>query len=135
MVKQFLSPGFERETLHETYECNSCLQPITNPICHECLGKQMSGWMALYPNIKKKMAPKLKDYVKEVNNNVASGVSCVSCGKNQAALCPYCFAEAIYNLLKKNKIDRMVIMDFLSTFNFDLNHEGYIKEAAEEGLF
>lgn len=135
MTIKFL-PGFEREHLNnEAYECTSCLEPITNPICHDCLGKQIIEWMNLYPSIKKKMHSKLANYVKEVNNNIVSSVNCISCGKNKAALCPYCFTEAIYNMLKKHKIDKMIIMDFLYTFNFDLKHEGYIEEAANSGLY
>jgi hypothetical protein len=135
MVKRFFSSGFERDTIQQAYECMQCSEPITNPICHECLGNQISGWLGLYPSIKKRMQPELKKYIIGVNNNVIKGVNCVSCQKKQAALCPYCFTEGIFNLLKKSKIDKMVIMDFLSTFNFDLKHEGYIQEAINEGLY
>ncbi len=58
--KNFLT-GFERDTiqtLQESYECASCFEPITNPICHECLGNQITQWLGFYPNIKKKMLPK-----------------------------------------------------------------------------
>ena len=140
MAKKFLS-GFERENikealaLTESYECMQCSEPITNPICHDCLGRQIKAWMNLYPSVRKKMSGKISNYVIEVNNNTINSVNCISCGKNKAALCPYCFTEAVYNLLKKNKIDKMVLMDFLSTFNFDMKHEGYIQEAAEEGLY
>ena len=69
MTKKFLT-GFEREnTLQGTYDCMQCSQPITNPICHECLGNQIVSWLGLYPNIKKKMLPRIKNYVKEVSNN------------------------------------------------------------------
>ena len=55
MTTKFLT-GFEREnTLQGTYDCMQCSQPITNPICHECLGNQIVSWLGLYPNIKKKM--------------------------------------------------------------------------------
>ena len=135
MVKKFLS-GFEREHLNnEVYECMQCSEPITNPICHACLGNQIKTWLNLYPSVKKKFNPKLSNYIKEVNNNTINSINCVACGKNRAALCPYCFTEAVYNMLKKSKIDRMAVMDFLSTFNFDLKHEGYIQEASEEGMY
>ncbi len=80
-------------------------------------------------------SPKLNNYVKEVNNNIIESVNCVSCKKKKAALCPYCFTEGIFNMLKKANIDKMIIMDFLSIFNFDLKHEGYIKEAIKNGLY
>jgi hypothetical protein len=81
------------------------------------------------------MMPKLKTYIKDVSNNTLNSVNCVSCAKKKAALCPYCFTEGIFNMLKRSNIDKMVVMDFLSTFNFDLKHEGYIQEAIESGLY
>jgi hypothetical protein len=115
MTTKFLT-GFERDTIQQAYECVSCLEPITNPLCHDCLGNQISSWLGLYPNIRKKLTPKLKSYIQEVNNNTINSVTCVSCNKKKAALCPYCFTEGIFNLLKKSNIDKMVIMDFLSRF-------------------
>ena len=135
MTAKFLTPDLEIDTLQSSYECMSCLEPITNPICHQCLGNQISSWLGLYPSIKKKMQPKVSKYVQEVNNNTLSGVSCASCQKQQAALCPYCFTEGIFNMLRKSNIDKMVVMDFLSTFNFDLKHEGYIQDAIKLGLY
>jgi predicted AlkP superfamily phosphohydrolase/phosphomutase len=135
MVNQFFS-GFERDiSQQKDYDCIQCSEPITNPVCHTCLGKSVEKWLSLYPSVKKKFTKSLKDYVKDVDNELAGELNCVSCGKKKAALCPYCFAEAIYYLLKKSKIDKMVIMDFLYTFNFDSKHEGYIQEAIMEGLY
>jgi hypothetical protein len=136
MTKKFLS-GFEREILQELaqeYECPKCLEPITNPLCHSCLGKDIINWISLYPSVKK-MLPKIKNLIIRLDNEAEGSVNCISCTTKKAALCPYCFTESIFNLLKKNKVDKMLIMDFLSTFNFDLKHEGYIQDAAKEGLY
>lgn len=127
MTIKFLT-GFERDTIQQAYECMQCMEPITNPICHNCLSSQIAKWLAFYPSIKKKMLPKLKNYTIEVNNNVVSSIECASCKKNNAALCPYCYVEGVFNILRKSNIDKMVIMDFLSTFNFDAGHEEYYKE-------
>ncbi len=138
MVKQILSTGFERELLQgfsQGYDCSRCLEPITNPLCHSCLGKGIIEWLALYPSVKKKMMPKIRNFIAELDRDAEGIVSCASCKIKKAALCPYCFTESIFALLKKNKIDKMLLMDFLSTFNFDLKHEGYIQEAAKEGLY
>jgi hypothetical protein len=133
VTQQFLS-GFEREFLQE-YNCPACSEPITNPVCHDCLGNQIGEWLRFYPNVRKKMIVKIKDYVRQVNNEANTALNCVSCNSKKAALCPYCFTEAVYHLLKKSKIDKMIIMDYLSTFNFDLKHEGYILDAEDEGLY
>jgi hypothetical protein len=138
MAKKFLS-GFERENMHEDNIINSlcmqCSEAITNPICHTCLGKEIEKWLSFYPNVKKNIMPHLKKYIRKVNNSAFSAVDCVSCRKRKAALCPYCFTEGILNLLKKNNVDKFVLGDFLSIFNFDMKHEGYIHEAIEEGLY
>lgn len=134
MVQQFLS-GFEREDAYNTGACFECTQPITNPICHTCLGDGVIKWLTYYPNIKKKLMPKLKKYIREVNNSAIDGVTCVACKKRKAALCPYCFSSGILNLLKRNKIDKLIIGDFLTIFNYDQEHEGYIGQAIEDGLY
>lgn len=134
MTSKFLT-GFERDNLPKAYQCMQCSEPITNPVCHSCLEAQITSWLSFYPSVKKKMLPKLKAYVKEVNNNIIDSINCASCSKRKAALCPYCFTEGVFNMMKRSKIDRMVVMDFLSTFNFDLKHEGYIHDAITEGLY
>jgi hypothetical protein len=135
MAQQF-SLGFEKEiTSNSDYNCIQCSEPVTNPICHDCLGRGVEQWLNLYPNIKKAIKPKLKKYIREVNNSAVTMLGCVSCGKKKAALCPYCFSEGIFSLLKGNKVDRAVLGDFLSIFNFDLHREGYIADAIREGLY
>jgi hypothetical protein len=134
MANKFYT-GFETENIHQEYECSQCLETITNPVCHECLKKAILQWLSFYPNVRKRMAPKIKSYSKQVNNLVMNSINCVSCSNKKAALCPYCFTEGVYNLLKKSKIDLNVIGDFLSVFNFDLKHEGYVQEAIEQGIY
>jgi hypothetical protein len=127
MIKKNLHPpqSFEIETTNNLYFentegiiCPSCNEAITNPICHNCLGKGIFEWMSFYPNVKKKMFGKLKRYINEVNNSAISSINCVSCKNKKAALCPYCFTEGILNLLKKNKVNESIVEDFISLFNF-----------------
>ena len=132
MIKQFLSPGFEREDL---YECPSCSEAITNPICHDCLYMEIEKWLGFYPSIKKRMLPKLKGFVKQVNNETLEGINCIACGKKKAALCPYCFMEGIFHILNKSISNKNIVGDFLTIFNFDAEHKGYIQEAKEQGLY
>lgn len=81
------------------------------------------------------MLPKLKRYIHEVNNSALGAVSCASCKKKKAALCPYCFTEGVLNLLKSNKTDKNIVGDFLTIFNYDSEQEGYIGDAIKEGLY
>lgn len=124
MVK-LLTPGFEREFLQKNNDI------LDKKLCHDCLSKEITNWLNLYPNLKKKVAGPLKNYVKEVEDNTLE-INCSSCKKNKVALCSYCFSEGVFNLLKKNKVDLMVIMDYLSTFNFDSKHEGLIKSTIKK---
>jgi hypothetical protein len=138
MVNQFLS-GFERDFSNQeelsNSLCNQCNQAITNPLCHNCLGEDIESWLSFYPNLKRNLLPKIKKYIKQVNNSALNAVNCISCKNKKAALCPYCFTEGVFNILKKNKIDNQVIGDFLTIFNFDQEHEGYIKEAIKSGIY
>jgi len=110
------------------YECQqeSESEKNLNCLCHECLGKKISSWMLIYPKIKKKLLPQLKKYIKEMDQTATRTENCILCKSKKAALCPYCFAEEVFNMLKRNQIDRLAIMDFLYTFDFDLKHENYI---------
>jgi hypothetical protein len=132
MVKQLLYSGFETENF---YECPKCSEAITNPLCHDCLGKQISSWLAFYPDLKKKLSPKLKKYIQEVNNEASSTMNCVACNKKKAALCPYCFTEGIFNLFKRVNLNKNVLGEFLVYFNFDQDKQGYIQDAEKEGLY
>jgi len=122
-------------TINSENACVLCSEVIYNPICHECLAKQVKTWLSSYPDVKKKITPKINSFVKEVEDLVIDSVVCIACKKKKAALCPYCFCDRIFRILKKEKIDPLIIGDFLSTFNFDFDHTGYIKEAEEDGLY
>ena len=134
MANKFYT-GFETENTQQEYECSQCLESITNPICNECLKKTILKWLSFYPSVKKRVAPRLNKYSQQVNNLVVNSTDCVSCKSKKAALCPYCFTEGVYNLLKKSKVNINIIGDFLMVFNFDLKHEGYIQEAIQEGIY
>ena len=134
MAQNFLF-GFEREQQYTDSLCQQCTQPITNPLCHSCLSEGMLKWLSFYPDVKKVIAPKIKKYIQDVNNSANHAVNCMSCNKRKAALCPYCFSEGIFNLLKKSRINEAILGDFLTIFNFDTEHEGYIQDAIEEGLY
>ena len=112
-------------------ECVLCSENINQPICHECLAKQIKTWLNYYPDVKKKLSPKINSFVNEVEGLIVEATPCVACNKNKAALCPYCFTDKVYRILKRTKISPMVIGDFISTFNFDMDHTGYTLE--EEG--
>jgi hypothetical protein len=124
MVK-LLTPGLEREFIQKTQN-----NVLDKQLCHICLSNEMKKWLNLYPTVNKKISSELKAYVMDVDENTLDA-DCSNCKKNKAALCPYCFSEGVFNLLKKNKVNVMVIMDYLSTFSFDKNHDEYANNSKQ----
>lgn len=130
MVKQKLQPQHHGRS----YECPQCMESISNPICHNCLGKQIISWLSCYPGIKKEIESELKKYLKSVNNLVSESILCIVCKEKKAALCPYCFMEGVFNLMKMAGVHKRILNDFVNIFNFDSDHTGYVKEAEEIGF-
>jgi len=54
--------------LNQKNECVLCSEAINTHLCHECLGKQIKTWLAYYPDIKKKVSPKINSFVNEVED-------------------------------------------------------------------
>jgi hypothetical protein len=96
--------------------CVICQEAITNPICQDCLQKEIEHWLA---DIKPSLVPKLRDYTR-IFAYGHKCISCVICGRNMN-ICAHCFCEDIYELLKY-ELGRNA-ENFLSSFNFDLNRE------------
>jgi len=125
--------AFERERV---YECLNCHEVISNPLCPECLSFQMEVWLSSlssYP-LKDKILKRIKDYVKATNNLEDDATPCVVCGKPQASLCPYCFTNYIFALLKCLRVHREILREFLQFFNYDFEHIGYSKDAEKLGV-
>jgi len=116
--------------------CLECKEAVYNPLCPSCLALQVEAWLASYPykETREKILFKIKDYVKKTNHLPGKPTTCVSCKKAQASLCPYCFTEYVFNLLKKLKVNRIMLKEFLMFFNYDFEHTGYSKEAEKLGV-
>lgn len=125
--------GFERERF---YECLNCHEVVSNPLCPECLTFQMEAWLSSissYP-LKDKILKRIKDYVKETSNLEGDSTPCVVCRKPRASLCPYCFTNYVFALLKCLRVHREILREFLQFFNYDFDHTGYSKEAEKLGV-
>lgn len=125
--------ALERERF---YECLDCKEAVFNPLCPSCLTIQIEAWLSSlssYP-LKNKIIKRLKDYVEKTNNLVRKSTICVSCGKPKASICPYCFTNYVFNLLKEIQVHRIILKEFLQFFNYDFEHTGYSKEAEKLGV-
>lgn len=132
MVTQHFYPASERKF----YECLVCKESMYNPLCQSCLAQQMEVWLTSYPDLGKKLKPKLKKFLQEVHNETDEALTCVACKNKKASVCPYCFTEFMLSQLKKSNANKQIIREFLMFFNFDYDGQGYTgKEAENYGVF
>lgn len=108
-------------------DCLSCGQPITHPICPSCLSKSLHVWSREHQHIDKEVSKKLKRFLNSHEHLDEEGVDCVVCGK-KTSVCPFCFSDFIYNLLKETGAGVRTLSEFLFMFNFDFEHDGYSRE-------
>jgi len=93
--------------------CPLCRDVIDNPICPDCLGKEIEQWLSgkdpIYlDNIRKSIA---HFESKEIN-----GPKCIKCGK-QVEICPYCFIGDINNIIKEKHPE--LLGEFQTFFGFE----------------
>jgi hypothetical protein len=115
-------------------DCLSCHEAIFNPICPECILKQFRSWTKIHPGLKK-VEQIIVNFVNKHRIFNKNSQTCITCKKHSSYLCPYCFTEYIFNLLKKARLSRALIGEFLFLFNYDLEHTGYYKEGERLGVF
>lgn len=77
---------------------------------------------------------RLKEYVREAENLAPESTTCVACNKPTATICPYCFTNYVFILLKCMHTHRQILKEFLQFFNYDFDHTGYTKEAEKLGV-
>lgn len=77
-------------------ECIVCNQVITNPVCVDCMEKEVEVWLF---ESKPDLINELKDKTFEINLN-SGETDCVLCG-NQMCICTYCYSEHLLSWLKK----------------------------------
>jgi len=106
--------------------CLECKEEIFNPICPECLSKSIMSWAISYPKVALKLNEDIKKYLQK--NKKFEGTKCIKCGKNSAYECPYCFTNYVLKKLKKATKDKRIIHEYLTYFDFDLEHTGYWNE-------
>ena len=101
--------------------CIHCNQVITNPVCPHCLEKSIVDWLS-------QNKPALRNNIKNIKKEFITGIeetNCILCGRLMN-LCSYCYTAEVFDLLKEKAPE--LIEEFVAFFNFDLLHEGYIKE-------
>ena len=90
--------------------CIECREGITNPICPECLAKEIEEWK-----------PWLKPIL-SAPDKVAEGVRCMFCGKLMS-ICAHCYTKDIYDYLIEEEPE--IAEEFMDIFNFSIKEELY----------
>lgn len=104
-------------TEFEQNHCDICGESITNPICPDCITLEVIEWIKIYPTLNRKIFPKLKKYLINLEN-FGNSISCIKCKKAQS-VCPYCFTDFVLGQLKKVTKDNKFIDEFNELFDFD----------------
>ena len=83
------------------YDCSICYEPVTNPLCPDCISLQLEAWLTYYPNyheLKDALIPDLGNFIKKCKKEATQ---CIKCKKARVSICPNCFAEHILDELKR----------------------------------
>jgi hypothetical protein len=110
--------------------CMECKEEIFNPICPSCLSQEMRDWLA---GKSKKVFSIVEQELSKIMLSKTNKKGCLKCSSD-LFLCPYCFTERIYLRLKKEKAPKEILREFLTFFNYDLEHTGYSKDMESLGL-
>ncbi len=103
-------------------KCVICDEAITNPICPECLERQVMYWIA---EIKPSLVPILRGIGSSVKTFTHGNTSCVICGSSMN-VCPHCYCNEIFTWLTENEYDDLAEV-FLEHFNFELDYKFDLK--------
>lgn len=107
--------------------CVECCDVLSNPICFDCLLKQLIFWFNdkdVDVEIKKFIFGSLK---KRFSNDgeLIFTMRCIICGEHNVALCGYCFTRYVYLYLKNLDVDEQILEDFLGIFTYWKWHEDF----------
>lgn len=107
-------------------DCLSCGEDIRHPICPNCISKAFIQWIQKFPE-HKKVVEELESFIHKHNHIKGKSKSCVSCS-GEVHICPYCFTNYLYKLMKELRMEAKIMSEFLFLFNFDFEHKGYYKD-------
>jgi len=129
------APNFETEHL----DCLDCGEVVSNPICPECISRAFVDWIKKYPELARKVIPKVKKFLKGHRHFYGNSQLCVICNNKRAWSCPYCFTAHIYDLLKEVGSSTQILREYLMFFSFDFGDFsgkwGYWKEGERLGIY
>jgi|SRR3989344_5155786 len=94
--------------------CVLCGEVITNPICINCLEKEIEYWLM---DKKPRTISMIRYSTKNFNSYAHDVTNCVICGNNMN-VCPHCYVKEISSMIKSNRL----MKEFLVQFNYDMDY-------------
>ena len=92
-------------------ECIVCREVITNPVCIECIEREIQMW--LY-EVRPELIEELNRKTDEINLKFGD-TSCILC-KDKMSVCVYCYINHIQTWLEDHPY---LINEFKTLFNFN----------------
>ena len=88
--------------------CVVCEEVITNPICPDCLARQMKAWLG-------ETHPEL---ARTIDGGYVPGeTNCLFCGQDMG-ICAHCYSKDVYEQLALS--DESLAREFMARFDFQL---------------
>ncbi|MDD9953893.1 MAG: hypothetical protein OXR66_06170 [Candidatus Woesearchaeota archaeon] len=98
--------------------CVVCEEVITNPVCPCCLHEGVGQWLS------ERGQTKIATQVEWVPHTTGD-THCIKCDQGMG-ICSYCYMGEMFDVVKQQPA---LIKEFLTFFNFDLEHLGWEQEA------
>lgn len=101
------------EQMSNNEVCVICNEGISNPICPDCLMREIEQWLH-------EKQPSLVQNLQglfTVFEDVEQNMSCVVC-RSSMHICPHCVAREVHSMLYE--INQEVAEEFFNYFNFQL---------------
>ncbi|MBU0471313.1 MAG: hypothetical protein KKF89_05880 [Nanoarchaeota archaeon] len=93
-------------------ECVLCKEIITNPVCIECIEREIEAW--LY-EVKPELIEELKTKTTEISVDTGE-TNCILC-HDSMSICTYCYTSHIFEWLKTRVPE--LIREFRKFFDFN----------------
>lgn len=88
--------------------CVVCDEAISNPICPDCLAKQMRNWLVEFDPL---LASEVDGF------SIEGDTTCLFCGQGMS-ICAHCYSMDVYEQLAVK--NAKLAQEFVSHFDFDL---------------
>jgi len=113
-----LAPQMSEENATNEVNCGVCGEVVTQPVCPECLEREMIDWLAF----KGENIAELLNFIKETTNIFKAydclNTKCVICGKKMR-VCAHCYCKEIFDYMNGRYPE--LEDEFITHFDFNIH--------------